>query len=142
MSGPARQPRPASSAPATSREPSARSNANRRWPLVRRRAERRDRALVRCGFVRRAGGSGSSPPFSEEADAVRGPVGGEGFADNPRSRDRPPEPAVVGEVTVVAHHEVVTGRNGERPRVVAVSGLGGAPGEARVGLPLALAVED
>ena len=57
----------------------------------------------------------------EEADPVGRPVGGERCSDDPCSGDRSPEPAVVGEVTVVAHHEVVTGRNLDRRRIVAVA---------------------
>src|SRR3954471_1382507 len=92
-SGPARQPRPASSAPATWRLPSPRSKANRR----RLRASRR-----RWNF-----------PFGalEPADAVWGPVGGKGLADDPVSGDRSPETAVVTCPTVVAHHEVHVGWN-------------------------------
>ena len=47
----------------------------------------------------------------EDADPVRGPVGGEGLADDPVAGDGPPEAAVVAGPTVVAHHEVMVGRN-------------------------------
>src|ERR1700754_1548057 len=90
-SGRARQPRPASSAPATNRAPSERSNLNRR------RATRADRLLVLDG-----------------PDALRRPVREERDADDPFVWDRAPEAAVVGLSTVVAHHEVVAGRNGDR----------------------------
>src|SRR6185312_6703438 len=91
-SGPARQPRPASSAPATKRTPSPRSKLSRRRP-------------GRLG-LRRA-------PL-ERADTVRGPVGEERDPDEPFIGDGTPETAVVRETTVVAHHEVVTGRNFDR----------------------------
>src|SRR5215210_9456531 len=76
---------------------------------------------------------------SEEADALGRPIGRERGADDPLLRDRPPEPAVVRRATIVAHHEVVTGRNRDLARVVAaVTPLTG-PDER---LLLALAVEN
>src|SRR6201999_3043511 len=65
-SGPASEPRPASSTPATKRRPNERSNRKRRAAVRRLR--------------RFFGGL-------EEADSVRGPVGGEGLADDPVARD-------------------------------------------------------
>src|SRR5215210_2529188 len=119
-SGPARQPRPASSAPATNRGPSERSYRNSRLPLERLRRRARRIAL-------------------EEPDPLGRPVGGEGFADDPLSWNGSPEPAVVGAATVVAHHEVVVGRNLDLAREIA--GLTTAAG-LRERLLLALAVED
>src|SRR5438270_2279297 len=86
-SGPASEPRPASSAPATYRAPNERSNANNRLPL-------------RTGL--------------EEADPVRRPVGEECDPDEPFTWDGTPEPAVVRLATVVPHHEVIPGRNHDR----------------------------
>src|SRR6478672_10432284 len=129
-SGPARQPRPASSAPATKRTPSARSWRNSRLPEERlRRARRREVALP----VRSAAATSS-----EEADALGRPVGGEGLPDDPLLGDGAPEPAVVGRATVVAHHEPVTG--GNRHGLGQVAALAAA---ARLGerLLLELAVE-
>src|SRR4051794_40970753 len=114
--GPARQPRPASSAPATNRRPSRRSCRNRRPPVD----------------MRRTG--------SEEADAVRRPVRGEGASDDPLARDGSPESAVVGSPTVVTHHEVHTGGHRDGDREVAISVR--TSREAREGLLLAHAVED
>src|SRR5437868_4736897 len=57
---------------------------------------------------------------SEEPDAVGRPVGGEGASDDPFLGDRPPEAAVVGGATVVAHHEPMAGRNANRFRESAV----------------------
>src|SRR6185312_933874 len=91
-SGPARQPRPASSAPATKRTPSPRSKPSSRRP-------------GRAGLRRL--------PL-EGADAARGPVGEERDPDEPFIGDGAPETAVVRETTVVAHHEVMTGRNLDR----------------------------
>src|SRR4051794_38612092 len=125
-SGPARQPRPASSAPATKRTPSPRSYRNRRLPLERRR-----RAL-RAAREPRAGGL-------EETDSLRGPVGGERLADDPLAWDGPPEATVVGAATVVAHHEVMVGRNGDRLWEIAPFAPTAGLDE---GLLLALAVED
>src|SRR3954447_15119123 len=101
-SGPARHPRPASSAPATKRRPSARSWAKSFRPGLGRRAGRRP------------------PGVSEDADALGRPVGGEGAADDPLARDRTPESTVLGEATVVAHHEPVARRNLERFREIAI----------------------
>src|SRR5579862_5319352 len=78
----------------------------------------------------------------QEPDPVGWPVRGERLSDDPRARDGPPEATVVGEVTIVAHHEVVTGRNLEGARVVAVHDRRVAVRKAGVGLILALAVED
>src|SRR5207237_1454811 len=86
-SGPANEPRPASSAPATNRAPSARSNPKSRRPA------RRTRGLL------------------EESDPARGPVGEEGNRDDPIGRDRSPEAAAVRVSTVVPHPEVVAGQN-------------------------------
>src|SRR3954447_16179144 len=112
-SGPARQPRPASSAPATWRLPSPRSKAKRR----RLRASRR-----RWNF-----------PFGalEPADAVWGPVGGKGLTDDPFLGYGSPETAVVAGSTVVAHHEVHVGWNRDLPRQIA---LFTAAAGVRVGL--------
>src|SRR5919206_3533654 len=124
-SGPARQPRPASSAPATQRTPSPRSNRTSRRPV---------RGLG-AAFGRAAAGS-------EEADAVRRPVGGEGAADDPRSGHGPPEPAVIGLATVVAHHEPMPGRNPDRRRQVAPAAKVPLAGRADVRVLLAPAVAD
>src|SRR3954454_23156351 len=96
-SGPARHPRPASSAPATQRTPSPRSNWNRRRPV------RRFTRARRCARV--------SVSRSEEPDAAGRPVGCEGAADDGAAGNGAPESAVVGLATVVAHHEPVSGRN-------------------------------
>src|SRR5215207_6933877 len=90
---------------------SPRSSRNRREPVERRRrfARRASRA-----DSPRAGGS------SEQSDAPGGPVGGEGAADDPVARNGSPEPAVVGSPTVVAHHEVMVGGNGDFAREVAI----------------------
>src|SRR5207248_6648370 len=85
-------PLPASSAPATKRVPSERSKRNSR------RAAR-----------------------LEEPDPVGRPIGEEGDPDDPFVRDRAPEAAVVGRSTVVAHHEVIAGRNHDRLREIAVT---------------------
>src|SRR5215207_1769439 len=119
-SGPARQPRPASSAPATKRVPNPRSYRKSRLPVERLRRRARRIAL-------------------EEPDPLGRPVGGEGFADDPLSGNGTPEPAVVGAATVVAHHEVVVGRNADLAREIA--GLTTAAGLDEL-LLLALAVED
>src|SRR6185295_5796990 len=66
--------------------------------------------------------------------AVRRPVGGEGLADDPVARDRPPEAAVVAFATVVAHHEVVIGWNGDRFRQIADGARGAGPYVGLVGL--------
>src|SRR4051794_19642217 len=77
---------------------------------------------------------------SEEPDALWRPVGAEGGADDPLARDGSPVAAVVRRPTIVAHHEVVTGRNRHLAREVALPGPAAAgPDE---GLLLALAVED
>src|ERR1700761_3223618 len=114
--GPARHPRPASSAPATYRAPSERSNLNRRGAT---------RADLRDGL--------------EEPDPVRRPVGEEGDPDDPFIGDRAPEPAVVRLSTVVAHHEVIAGRNDDRcPHIAAIALAAGGD----VGVLLAHAVAD
>src|SRR3954469_14873943 len=102
-SGPAREPRPASSAPATKRASSPRSNLKSlaAWRWRRRRA---DAFRVR---------------FLEGSDSAGRPVGEEGLADDPISGDRAPEAAVVASSTVVAHHEVVIGWNGDLFRQIA-----------------------
>src|SRR5690242_5204962 len=61
------------------------------------------------------------------ADAVWGPVGGKGLTDDPVLGDGSPEAAVVACPTVVAHHEVMVGRDRDRPRLVA--GFGAAAGD-------------
>src|SRR5262245_40539867 len=91
-SGPASEPRPASSTPATKRRPKERSKRNRRAAVRRVR--------------RRFGGL-------EEPDSVWRPVGGEGLADDPVTGDWSPEAAVRTLPTVVAHHEVMVGRDGD-----------------------------
>ena len=69
------------------------------------------------------------PPLGlalEDSDSAWRPVGGEGLADDPVSGDRSPEPAVVDSPTVVAHHEVMVGRNGDLFGQIALcSGLHG-----------------
>ena len=57
------------------------------------------------------------------------PVGPEGGADDPLARDGSPVPAVVGRPTIVAHHEVVIGRNRDLAREVALAG----PARGRAG---------
>src|SRR4051794_32722749 len=86
-SGPARQPRPASSAPATKRRSSERSNANNLRPVGRGRR------------------------FLEGADSARRPVGEERVADDPLLGDGSPVAAIVALPTVVAHHKKVARRN-------------------------------
>src|SRR5690242_17292433 len=97
-SGPASEPRPASSAPATKRVPYERSNLKSlaAWRRLRFTAARERRL-----------GSWASAAGSEDADAVGRPVGEEGLADDPGAWDGSPEAAVVAVPTVVAHHEVV-----------------------------------
>src|SRR4051812_41335451 len=95
--GPARLPRPASSAPAMKRRPNERSKTNRR------RAVRR-----RFGL--------------EDPDALDGPVREEGLSDEPVFGHGSPEPAVVTRPTIVAHHKKVARRNFDRPREVAAAG--------------------
>ena len=82
----------------------------------------------RPGGFRAAAHSRGSPrkdrDFSrglEEPDAVGRPVGEEGLADDPVARDRAPEAAVVARPTVVAHHEVVVGRDRDRLGQVAAA---------------------
>ena len=99
-SGPARQPRPASSAPATNRTPSDAVEPEQPAGGRRALAPRRTAAAPLARL--------------EEADPVRGPVREERDADEPFARDRAPETAVVRIATVVAHHEVVAGRNLDR----------------------------
>src|SRR6478752_4636047 len=69
----------------------------------------------------------------EEADAVGRPVGGEGLADEPIAGYGSPVTAVVACPTVVAHHEVMVGRDGDRLGQIASSAV--AAGQ-RVGLVL------
>src|SRR3954447_10507972 len=123
-SGPARQPRPASSAPATQRTPRLRSNWKRRRPA---------RRLARWLGPR---------PDSEEPEAAGRPVRGEGATDDRLARDRAPEPAVVGLPTIVAHHEPVPGRNGDRRWHGAPAGHVVRAGVRDVRVVLALAVAD
>src|SRR3954451_18761587 len=91
-SGPARLPRPASSAPAMKRRSQARSKANSFRPRGR--------------FL------GGPEPF-------RRPVGEEGSADDPVLLDRAPDAAVGGVPTVVAHHKKLAPRNRDGLRQVA-----------------------
>src|SRR5918995_4924618 len=55
----------------------------------------------------------------ERPDLLRGPVGPERLADDPVARDRPPESAVLARATVIAHHEVMIGWNGDLLREIA-----------------------
>src|SRR5436309_1394416 len=91
-SGPASDPRPASSAPAMKRRSKARSKANRRRP-------------ARTAL--------------ERADPVRGPVREERLPDDPSLRDWSPVAAIVAFPTVVAHHKKVPRRNRDLPGLVA-----------------------
>src|SRR4051794_7277394 len=91
-SGPARLPRPASSAPAMKRRSKARSKANSFRPRGR--------------FL------GGPEPF-------RRPVGEEGSADDPVLLDRAPDAAVGGVPTVVAHHKKLAPRDRDGLRQVA-----------------------
>src|SRR3954451_6551455 len=93
-SGPASEPRPASSAPATKRGSSDRPKA-------------KSRRQVPAGR------------FLEGADAVWGPVGEEGSSDDPLLRDRSPLATVIALGTVVAHHKKVVGWNLNRIRQIA-----------------------
>src|SRR3954452_21145211 len=128
-SGPARQPRPASSAPATYRKPSSRSNWKSLRPDRLRLAARTSRLVSRA----------VPAPRLEESDLLGRPVGGEGSADDPFPGNGTPVPAVVGGSTIVAHHEVVIGRN--RDRLWQIAGTSaGTRGD--VGIRLGLAVAD
>src|SRR5215208_7595769 len=91
-SGPARQPRPASSAPAMKRRSKERSKAKSFRPRGR---------------------------FLRDADPFRRPVGEERSTDDPILGDGAPDTAVGGVPTVVAHHKKVTWRNPDLPRQVA-----------------------
>ncbi len=86
----------------------------------RRRSGGRASGRRRTGARRCCGGAGggerpgrprSRRSAQRHADAIGWPVGEEGHADDPFVGDGAPEAAVVGEATVVAHHEVVAGRN-------------------------------
>src|SRR5947209_4217087 len=90
-SGPASEPRPASSAPATKRRSNERSNA---------------KSLRPRGFL-------------ERPDTARRPVGEERPADDPFLRDRSPVAAIVALPTVVAHHKKAARRNLDGLREVA-----------------------
>src|SRR3954468_4495226 len=125
--GPARQPRPASSAPATKRTPSARSCWNSLRPV------RRLGLTLALGLAAPVSATGL-----QDADALGRPVGGKGATDDPLARDGTPEAAVVGLATVVAHHEPVVGGNGDRPGEVAPRPALAGPREAVL---LALAVD-
>src|SRR5205085_1652132 len=70
---------------------------------------------------------------SQESQTAGRPVGEERLADDPRPRDRAPEPAVLRIGTVVAHHVVVTLRDRDRAREVARS-----VAVARQGIPVFL----
>src|SRR5690349_5728883 len=91
-SGPASDPRPASSAPAMKRRSNDLSKANRRRPLVA--------AL-------------------ERPDPARRPVREERLPDDPSLGDWSPVAAIVAFPTVVAHHKKVPRRNGDLPGFVA-----------------------
>src|SRR5665213_3278099 len=56
---------------------------------------------------------------SEDADSIRGPVGGNGLPDDPAG-NRSPIAAVVGVAAIVAHHEPVAGRDPDRRGEVAL----------------------
>src|SRR4051812_4915533 len=124
-SGPARQPRPASSAPATQRTPSPRSCWKSLRPVrlerfgARRGAGATSGGVTEGGSATAATSSAASSRTLEETDPLRRPVGGEGAADDPLTGNGTPEPAVVGLPTVVAHHEPVVGRNRDLGREVA-----------------------
>src|SRR3954470_7857967 len=90
-SGPASEPRPASSAPATKRRSNERSNANSLRPRS----------------------------FLERADTAPRPVGEERLSDDPLLRDGSPVAAIVALPTVVAHHKKVARRNLDGLRQVA-----------------------
>src|SRR4029077_9093936 len=109
----ARHPRPASSVPAPKRLWRPRSKANRRRLRASLRRPVRD---------------------LEGADAVGWPVGGKGLADDPFLGDGSPEAAVVTCATVVAHHEVVVGRDLDRLRHVAGGGAAAGDDVRLVGL--------
>ena len=79
----------------------------------------------RAGRPRRGARAGAAARPLEEADALGRPVGREGAADDPFARDRAPEAAVVGLATVVAHHEPVVGRDGDRGCEVAAAAVAG-----------------
>src|SRR5579875_453982 len=135
-SGPARQPRPASSAPATKRTPSERSKLSSLRPgRGRRSPPEMGRALREraCPF---AGATGES----EGAEAVRRPVGEERDPDDPLLRDGAPESAVVGFTTIVPHHVVLPGGNGDRLGERTRAGALGA--RLDVAAPLLLAVAE
>src|ERR1700735_1298520 len=74
-----------------------------------------------------------------EPDPVRRPVGQKRLADDPRSWDGSPEPAVLGVGPVVAHHVVVAAGDGDRLREVARLA---AVALNDVGVVLSLAVAD
>src|SRR5437763_1748588 len=98
-------PRPATGKPSLRQMQPGRAGraAGRRRPPVRGDADR----SAPCERSPR-------PParaLSANADAVWRRVCEEGDTDDPLGRDRPPEPTVVGVGAVVAHHEVLTGRN-------------------------------
>src|SRR5581483_4267604 len=65
----------------------------------------------------------------EETDSIRRPVGRKGLTDDPAARNRSPEAAVVAGTTIVAHHEVIVGRDRDWLRHVA-----GRPGAAAAGI--------
>src|SRR5688572_4858509 len=75
------------------------------------------------GFGRRAGAcsADSATAALEDPDSLRWPVGGEGLADDPVSGHGSPEAAVLAGSTVVAHHEVMIGRDRDLLPVIARS---------------------
>src|SRR3954454_18610472 len=151
-SGPARHPRPASSAPATQRTPKRRSWAKSFEPDERRRlgfffatgtgasTARSATARSSCRSARaEATPNAANSGRLQRADALRRPVGGEGAADDPLLRDRAPEARVVGLAAVVAHHEVHALGDRDRLRERA---LRARRARVRVVVLLALAVAD
>src|SRR5207344_2857919 len=79
---------------------------------------RRVRARARCRAF---------DDLLEDPDAVGGPVGDEGLADDPSTGLGSPEAAVIAFATVVAHHEVMIRRNPDRLRQIADSAVSTGP---------------
>src|SRR5919201_1720530 len=111
-SGPASEPRPASSAPAMKRRSNERSKANRRRPL---------RGAL------------------ERSDPAGRPVREEGLADDPFLWDGAPLAAIGALPTIVAHHKKVPRRNGDLSGQIAEIRTRGVRGDE--GLLLELAVD-